>query len=165
MRRLLILDTSMRVLYPSIMVLSLYFLFSGHNQPGGGFVGGLAAGAAISLRYVAGGVGAVRSAFRAQPWTILGGGLTVSAATAVVPLVLGHAVLEHAKFERDVPLLGHVKVTSALPFDVGVYLIVIGIVLMVFEAFGDDLDEELAMIEPVPGGGERRGDLEPGGGR
>ena len=148
MRRLLILDVSMRVLYPSIIVLSLYFLFSGHNQPGGGFVGGLAAAAGISLRYVAGGVGAVRSSFRLAPSTILGSGLALSVGTAIFPLLLGHAVLEHGTFEEELPLLGTVKATSALPFDIGVYLIVIGLALMIFEAFGDDLDIELEMVEP-----------------
>ena len=147
MRRSLVIDVSVRLLYPSILVLSLYFLFAGHNRPGGGFVGGLAAAAAISLRYVAGGVGAVRATFRFEPWTILGGGLLVSVGTAIVPLLLGHAVLEHATLELHPPLVGDVKVTSALPFDVGVYLIVVGLVLMIFEAFGDDLDDELDMVE------------------
>ncbi len=148
MRRLLILDVSMRVLYPSIIVLSLYFLFSGHNQPGGGFVGGLAAAAGISLRYVAGGVTAVRNSFRLAPSTILGSGLALSVGTAIFPLLLGHSVLEHGTFEEEIALLGKVKATSALPFDIGVYLIVIGLALMIFEAFGDDLDEELGRVEP-----------------
>lgn len=147
MRRLLVLDVSVRLLYPSIIVLSLYFLFAGHSQPGGGFVGGLTAAAAISLRYVAGGVGAVRNSFRLQPWTILGGGLALSVGTAIFPILLGRTLLEHATFERDVAVLGHVKATSALPFDIGVYFIVVGLVLMIFEAFGDDLDDELEMVE------------------
>lgn len=151
MRRLLVLDVSVRVLFPSILVLSLYFLFTGHNQPGGGFVGGLAAGAAISLRYVAGGAPAVRSSVPFPPWYVLGSGLTLSVGTAIVPMLLGHSVLEHATFEADIPILGHVKTTSALPFDIGVYLIVVGLVLMVFEAFGEDVDHELARIEdPAP---------------
>jgi multicomponent Na+:H+ antiporter subunit A len=148
MRRSLILDVSVRLLYPSIIVLSLYFLFSGHNQPGGGFVGGLAASAAISLRYVTGGVDAVRRSFRLRPWTILGIGLAISVGTAIVPMLLGGAVLEHATFKLHPPLLGEVKTTSALLFDIGVYMVVIGLVLKIFEAFGDDRDEELEMIEP-----------------
>lgn len=148
MRRLLVLDVSVRLLYPSIIVLSLYFLFSGHNQPGGGFVGGLTAAAAISLRYVSGGVAAVRRSFRLEPWTVLGGGLALSVGTAIFPMLLGGAILEHGTFKAHPPLLGEVKATSALPFDVGVYFIVIGLVLMIFEAFGDDLDAELEMIEP-----------------
>lgn len=151
MRRLLVLDVSVRLLYPSIIVLSLYFLFSGHNQPGGGFVGGLTAAAAISLRYVSGGVSAVRRSFRLEPWTVLGGGLAVSVGTAIFPMLLGGSILEHGTFKAHPPLLGEIKATSALPFDIGVYFIVIGLVLMIFEAFGDDLDDELQMIEaPAP---------------
>ncbi len=139
MRRLLVVDTAVRVLYHSILVLSLYFLFAGHNQPGGGFVGGLTAGAAVSFRYVAGGVDEVRSAFRLRPATILGLGLVIASATAIVPILLGGAVLEHGDVEFHVWLLGTIKATSALPFDIGVYLVVVGLVLMMFEAFGDDV--------------------------
>ena len=71
--------TSMQVLYPSILVLGLYFLFSGHNRPGGGFVGGLVVGAALALRYVSGGAAAVRSTFRIPPHVILGTGLLLAA--------------------------------------------------------------------------------------
>jgi multicomponent Na+:H+ antiporter subunit A len=133
-----IVDASARLLYPSILVLSAYFLFAGHNQPGGGFVGGLTAGAAISLRYLAGGVSAVRNSFRIAPWTVLGSGLAISALTALVPLFSGNSLLEHAALEWDAPLLGTMKTTSALPFDIGVYLVVVGLVLMAYEAFGDD---------------------------
>jgi len=133
-----IVEASARLLYPSILVLSAYFLFAGHNQPGGGFVGGLTAGAAISLRYLSGGVAAVRNSFRLAPWTILGGGLTISAATALVPLVTGNSLLEHADLSWDLGPLGTMKATSALPFDIGVYLVVVGLVLMAYEAFGDD---------------------------
>lgn len=151
MKKLLVLETSVRVLFPSILVLSIYFLFSGHNQPGGGFVGGLAAGTGISLRYVAGGLDRVRSTLPWPPWYVLGTGLLVATTTALVPLLLGHSVLEHATWEVHVPLLGTVKATSALPFDIGVYLIVVGLVLMVFEAFGEDVGHEVDRISgPVP---------------
>ena len=140
--RLPVLDASSRLLFGSILVLSLYLLFAGHNQPGGGFVGGLTAGAAISLRYVAGGTSSVRSSVPVAPWTVLGGGLVIAATTAIVPLLMGGSVLEHAVFERDVPLLGTVKTTSALPFDIGVYLVVVGLVMMAYEAFGDEVEPD-----------------------
>jgi multicomponent Na+:H+ antiporter subunit A len=150
MKRSIIVDTSVRVLYHSIWVVSLYFLFAGHNQPGGGFVGGLIAGAAIALRYVAGGVDDVRSALPLQPWTVLGLGLLIGAGTASVPILLGHGVLDHASFSATLPLLGDVKATSALPFDIGVYLVVLGMVLLMFEAFGDEVafDEQVQMFVP-----------------
>jgi multicomponent Na+:H+ antiporter subunit A len=119
-------------------VLAAYFLFAGHNQPGGGFVAGLTAGAAISLRYVAGGADAVRRSVPVKPWTVLGGGLTLAAATAIVPLLLGESILEHAVWEADLPLIGTMKTTSALPFDIGVFFVVVGLSLMAYEAFGDE---------------------------
>jgi multicomponent Na+:H+ antiporter subunit A len=138
MKRLLVVDTSVRVVFHSILVLSLYFLFAGHNQPGGGFVGGLTAGAAISFRYVAGGVAEVRRTFPLRPWTIMGGGLLIAVATAMIPILSGEALLQHSAWEVDLAILGTVKATSALPFDIGVYLVVLGLILMMFEAFGDD---------------------------
>jgi multisubunit Na+/H+ antiporter MnhB subunit len=99
------------------------------------------AGAAVALRYVAGGIDEVRSIWRPRPWTVLGTGLVVSGTTALVPVLLGHAVLEHAAVEADLPVLGHLKATSALAFDVGVYLVVLGLVLMIFESFGDELED------------------------
>jgi multicomponent Na+:H+ antiporter subunit A len=136
--RLVFLDVSVRLIFHAVMVASIWLLFAGHNQPGGGFAGGLLAGSAVSLRYIAGGITEVRAHSRFRPWTILGTGLFLSAATATAPLLAGKNVLESAYFSRDLPVLGAVKVTSALPFDVGVYLVVLGLVLMVFEAFGDD---------------------------
>jgi multicomponent Na+:H+ antiporter subunit A len=144
---LVVVDVAVRVVFAAVMVGSVYLLFAGHNQPGGGFVGGIVAGAAVALRYVAGGIEEVRSVSRAHPWTVLGTGLLLAVTTALVPVVLGGAPLEHASFETDLPLLGHLKVTSALPFDIGVYLVVLGLVLMVFASFGDDP----GVVEPAAG--------------
>ena len=138
MERLPLLELFSRLLFGSILVLAIYFLFSGHNQPGGGFVGGLTAGSAISLRYLAGGAQAVRQSLPVPPWTVLGGGLALAAGTAVTPMLLGGAILEHAAWKVDLPVIGVVKTTSALPFDAGVFLVVVGLVLMAYEAFGDE---------------------------
>ena len=151
MKRSIIVDTSVRVLYHSMWVLSLYFLFAGHNQPGGGFIGGLVAGAAIALRYVAGGVDEVRTAVPIGPWTVLGGGLLISSTTSFVPIVLGNDVLDHTTFSATLPVIGDMKATSALPFDIGVYLVVLGMVLLMFEAFGDDVAYDEAADTFVPG--------------
>ena len=137
-RRILLLDTSIRVLYPSILMLSIYFTVAGHNRPGGGFVGGLVAGAALALRYVSGGAAAVRSTFRVPAHVILGAGLFLAAFTALLPLLLGGAILEHGDIEMHLPIFDKVKITSALPFDLGVDLVVIGLILMAFAAFGVD---------------------------
>jgi len=135
--RRLILDTSVKILYPAILVLAVYFLFAGHNRPGGGFVSGLMVGAALSLRYVSGGPDAVRETFRVSDHTILGIGLSISAATALIPILLGGSVLEHGELELDLPIFHHVKLTSTFAFDLGVDLVVVGLILMAFAAFGD----------------------------
>jgi multicomponent Na+:H+ antiporter subunit A len=136
--RLLTLDVSMRVVFVIVMVGSLYLLFAGHNQPGGGFVGGLVAGAAIALRYVSGGIEEVRKLARRQPWLVLGAGVLIAAVTALAPLLFGDSLLEGASYTLEPPWMGKVKLTSALAFDFGVYLVVIGLALMMFESFGDD---------------------------
>jgi multicomponent Na+:H+ antiporter subunit A len=123
--------------FHALLLTSLWLLFAGHNQPGGGFVGGLLAGSAITLRYIAGGIDEVRGLSRFRPWTILGAGVLVAAVTATVPLLVGQSVLQVGVVSLNLPLLGVVNVSSALAFDTGVYLAVIGMVLMVFEAFGE----------------------------
>ena len=95
-------------------------------------------GSAIAMRYASGGIDEVRAISRVQPWTILGGGLLLAAVTAGLPLLFGDEVLEAAKLELDLPVVGAVKLSSTLAFDLGVFFLVVGLVLMVFEAFGDD---------------------------
>ncbi len=138
-RRSLILDTTVRVVFDAALVLSLYLLFAGHNQPGGGFVGGLVAAAAVALRFIAGGLDEVRSLTAVRPWTFLAIGLALASGTALAPLAAGDAPLDQRAFEWDVTLLGHVKLTTATVFDAGVYLIVVGLLFMVFEGLGESL--------------------------
>ena len=151
MNRSMIVDVTARIVVQSALVLSLYLLFAGHIQPGGGFIGGLVAGAGVALAYVAGGLDQVRALTRLSPWTVLGGGLLVAAGAALVPALAGGAALGHDYVEWDLPLLGHVKLTSALVFDTGVYAVVVGMVLMAFEALGEE--DPPAMPEPDLDGG------------
>lgn len=148
MRRSLILDVSTPVVTASALVLSIYLLAAGHNQPGGGFIGGLVGGAAVALAYVGGGLEQVRAFSRFHPWTVLGSGLVLAASAAIAPLVLGGAVLEQDFWTFHPPVLGDVKLTSALLFDTGVYAVVVGTVLMAFEALGEDEPPEDADRRP-----------------
>jgi multicomponent Na+:H+ antiporter subunit A len=136
-RRNVVLDLAAQVIFYPVLVGAVWLLFAGHNQPGGGFVGGLVVGTAITLRYLAGGIEEVRSLTGVKPWTILGTGLLISAVTAATSLVVGHEALESAVIDVDVAVIGHVATTTALFFDIGVFVLVVGLVLMMFEAFGD----------------------------
>jgi multicomponent Na+:H+ antiporter subunit A len=143
-RRLAFVDVSVRVIFHAVLMMSLWLLFAGHNQPGGGFVGGLLAGSAITLRYIAGGIAEVRGRSRFRPWTVLGVGLLLAAGTAAAPLIVGGAVLDSGLTSLDLPVLGATPLSSPLAFDAGVYLAVVGMVLMAFEAFGDQPAEATA---------------------
>lgn len=148
MRRSLILDVSTRMVSLSALVLSIYLLAAGHNQPGGGFIGGLVGGAAIALAYVAGGLDQVRELVRFRPWTVLGAGLVLAAIAAIIPMLVGGSVLEQDFTTVQLPLAGDVKVTSALLFDSAVYAVVVGTVLMAFEALGEEEPpEEVAPVD------------------
>ena len=131
------MDVSGRVVFHALLMTSLWLLFAGHKQPGGGFVGGLLAGSAITLRYIAGGINEIRGRSRFRPWTVLGAGLLLATGTAAAPLIAGASVLQVGFASLDLPVIGGIKLSSALAFDSGVYLVVVGMVLMAFEAFGD----------------------------
>ncbi|OBB37568.1 Na+/H+ antiporter subunit A [Mycobacterium sp. 852002-51961_SCH5331710] len=141
--RSLILEVATRVIFPLIMVLSAYFFFAGHNTPGGGFAGGLTAGLALVLRYLAGGRYELGETLPLDAGKILGAGLTLAAGTAVASLLVGAPALSSALIEVDVPVLGTVKFVTALFFDLGVYLIVVGLVLDVLRSLGARIDVEL----------------------
>jgi multicomponent Na+:H+ antiporter subunit A len=141
--RLVTIDVSVRIVFAAVMVGSIWLLFAGHNQPGGGFVGGIVAGAALALRYAQGGLREVRKLSRGRPWIVLGTGLLIAVGTAIAPTLAGRPVLEGGALDLDLPVLGATKLTSALIFDIGVYLAVIGLAMMVFESFGDDSRLEL----------------------
>ncbi|MCV7382827.1 Na+/H+ antiporter subunit A [Mycolicibacter longobardus] len=142
-QRSLVLEVATRIIFPLIMVVSVYFLFGGHNNPGGGFAGGLAAGLGLALRYLAGGRYELGETLPLDSGKILGVGLCLVGGTALGSLLLGAPVLSSAAVQFTLPVLGHVKLVTSLFFDVGVYLVVVGMVLDVLRSLGVRLDQEL----------------------
>jgi multicomponent Na+:H+ antiporter subunit A len=138
-----VLEVVTRVLFHTMVVFSLYLLFTGHNEPGGCFAGGLVAGLALVLRYLAGGPYELGETLPLDAGKILGVGLGFSATTAVASILLGAPVLSSAIVEVDVPVFGHIKLVTALFFDLGVYLIVVGLVLDVLRSLGARIDVEM----------------------
>ncbi|AEF39016.1 Na+/H+ antiporter subunit A [Hoyosella subflava] len=141
--RSFILEVTTRLLFPAMMVLSLYFLFAGHNAPGGGFAGGLVAGLALVLRYLAGGRYELGESVRVDAGKILGFGLALAAGTAMASILFGAPALSSATMYFDVPLFGEVKLVTALFFDIGVYFLVIGLVVDVLRSLGARLDSRI----------------------
>ena len=94
------------VVFPAVMVGSIYLLFAGHNQPGGGFVGGILAGAAVALRYVSGGIESVRNCRGRTRGPCSARALLRLGRHAITPLLFGDPVMSNAYVSIDPPLLG-----------------------------------------------------------
>ncbi|ROZ99372.1 Na+/H+ antiporter subunit A [Gordonia sp. OPL2] len=148
--RSMVLEATTRLIFPTMVVLSVYFFYAGHNAPGGGFAGGLTMGLALVLRYLAGGRYELGEALPIEPGRILGAGLAISSLTAVTSMFLGAPALSSAVFEVTLPVLGDVKLVTALFFDLGIYLIVVGLVLDVLRSLGARLDVEASDVDNTP---------------
>lgn len=119
-----------QVASPLALVAAAYLFFAGHNQPGGGFAAGLVVGALVALRNI---TGLQRSA---DPLALLAGGGLLAGAVAIAPLLGGEVVLDQVVVETTLPFLGTVKTGTALAFDAGVFLIVVGLVVAVLDGLG-----------------------------
>jgi multicomponent Na+:H+ antiporter subunit B len=133
-----ILRIAARHLLIPFLIISLVILLRGHNQPGGGFIGGLVAAAAFILYSVAYGALAARKLLRVDPRVLIGIGLTTSAAALLMSLFWKKPLMTGMWLELDLPLIGHQHVGTPLLFDFGVYLVVIGVLLTVVYALSEE---------------------------
>lgn len=138
MRRSLIVEVVLDTVLRTALVFSLFLLFTGHNAPGGGFVGGLVAGTALVLRHATQGEPGVRDLLPAAPSRVLALGMSAALLTGLGGALWGGEFLESTLLSAEVPLLGTVKTTTALFFDIGVYLVVVGLVLAVLTTLGGE---------------------------
>jgi multicomponent Na+:H+ antiporter subunit B len=128
----LILRATTRLLFPLMLVFSVFLLVRGHNEPGGGFVGGLTAAAAFALVLASDGLEKTRRVLRLDPLVLVGVGLAVALLSGVPPLLDGGAFLTGHWLAAKVPVVGHLG--TPFVFDVGVYLAVLGVVVtIIFE--------------------------------
>lgn len=136
------LEVVVRLIFHPLMLLSLYLLLAGHNAPGGGFAGGLVAGLALVGRYLAGGRLELGAAAPFDAGKLLGVGLVLAAGTALTPLFFGVDALTSTWFTIDLGVIGSLDFVTSTVFDVGVYLVVIGLVLDVLRSLGAELDRQ-----------------------
>ncbi|MGC5051608.1 Na+/H+ antiporter subunit A [Micromonospora sp. DT48] len=137
-----ILQVITRLLFHAIMLFAIYLLFSGHNAPGGGFTAGLVAGLALAVRYLAGGRTELNGAAPVDAGMVLGAGLFVAVGTGLAALLLGGEFLQSALLDFHLPVLGHVHFVTSAFFDVGVFLIVVGLVLDILRSLGAEMDRQ-----------------------
>lgn len=153
-RASLIFAVVTRIVFHTIMMWSLYLLFTGHNAPGGGFAAGLVAGMGLVVRYLAGGGDELRAAAPVMPGVLLGSGLFLSAGFGLVSMLAGGDVLQSWTFDFHLPLVGDLHLVTSVFFDIGVYLVVIGLVLDILRSLGAALDQDPGRdLQYVQGGG------------
>lgn len=153
-RRSILIEVLVRLLFHPAIVVSVFLLFVGHNAPGGGFAGGLLAGLALVARYLAGGRYELGEAAPVDAGHLLGTGLLLAAGTATSSLFFGLAVFESSWFETEVPLLGTISIGTSTLFDIGVYLVVVGLVLDILRSLGAEVDRQQEENELEQNGAE-----------
>jgi multicomponent Na+:H+ antiporter subunit B len=138
-----IFRTWMRFLQPVILLISIFFLLRGHNEPGGGFIGGLVAGAALSLNALAWGSGEARKALGISPHHLMAWGLLTALVSGLAGLFRRGTFLAAEWTTIELPIIGTAKAGTPLLFDVGVYLLVFGMVLtLVFNLLEGEAESE-----------------------
>jgi multicomponent Na+:H+ antiporter subunit A len=143
-----------RLLFHPAIIVSVFLLFAGHTGPGGGFAGGLLAGLALVARYLAGGRYELGEAAPLDPGKILGLGVILAVGTAVASLFVTGIPLQSAYASVDVPVLGHLSFGTSTIFDIGVYLVVVGLALDILRSLGSEIDRQSEAGETPPGGAE-----------
>lgn len=141
-RRSILLEVIVRVIFHALILLSFYLLLVGHNAPGGGFAGGLVAGLALVARYLTGGRDELGATVPVDAGRILGAGLALSSTMAILPLFFGQAALASAWVDLDLGPLGTLPLVTSTLFDIGVYLVVFGLVLDVLRSLGAEIDKQ-----------------------
>lgn len=125
----LILKTASEYLLPLLLLFSIFILLRGHYEPGGGFVGGLIASIAFVLHYFANGEEKTREFIHVHPGIFIPIGLTLSFLSGILPLFIGVPFMTGLWIADPFPVIG--MVGTALFFDIGVYLVVIGVTLTI----------------------------------
>jgi len=125
-----IVRLGVRAASPLALTVAAFLFFAGHNRPGGGFAAGLVLGAVVALRTMAG----LQRPTHATGLLTAGG--IVAGLVALAPVVVGSPLLDQAVVETTVPALGKIKAGTALVFDAGVVLVVVGMVIAVLDGLG-----------------------------
>ncbi|MFI3132754.1 Na+/H+ antiporter Mnh2 subunit B [Staphylococcus warneri] len=126
-----VLRTVTKVVVFILLTFGFYVFFAGHNNPGGGFIGGLIFSSAFILMFLAFDVKQVLISLPIDFKKLMIIGSLISLATAIVPIFFGKPFLYQTKANIALPLLGHVHVTTVTLFELGVLLAVVGVIVTV----------------------------------
>lgn len=133
-----ILCTVAKVASVIIFTFAINLFFSGHHQPGGGFIGGLAFAAGLTLLFLSYDIASVQNNSMLD-FKVLGAvGVLIAVLTGVGAMVLGKPFLKHTLLQINLPLFGATELATSVIFDIGVALAVIGTAVTIIMSIGTD---------------------------
>ncbi len=133
----IIFKTASTYLLPILLLFSVFILLRGHYLPGGGFVGGLIASIAYVLHSFANGLDRTKDVIKFHPGFLMPVGLSLSLLSGMAPLLHELPFMTGLWAHDPVPVLGNIG--SALFFDIGVYLVVVGVVLTIIFTISESI--------------------------
>jgi multicomponent Na+:H+ antiporter subunit B len=134
----LILKTTTNIIVFIILAFSFKLFLAGHNMPGGGFIGGLMTAGAFILMYITYGIGPIKRVTRISFTFLIGLGLVVAVATGIGAFIFGQPFLSHTDGYFYLPILGKTHLATAVLFDIGVYLTVVGVTMTIILSIAED---------------------------
>jgi multicomponent K+:H+ antiporter subunit A len=138
----MILDKLSRVLLPLALLISVFIFLRGHNLPGGGFIAGLITAVALILQYISHGVTWTQTRQPLSYHAVAGSGVLLAASTGLGSWLFGYPFLTTTFGHFHIPLIGEIELASAILFDLGVYLAVVGATLLILSNIGHVSQDE-----------------------
>ncbi|SFM07764.1 multicomponent K+:H+ antiporter subunit A [Desulfomicrobium norvegicum] len=132
----LILSQMTRFLLPLALLVSGFLFLRGHNAPGGGFIAGLVTAVALILQYMANGTAWTQRQWRLPFHPLIAVGVLVAAATGAASLLVSHPFLTSTFGHVSLPIVGEFELASAMLFDLGVFLTVVGVIMLILANLG-----------------------------
>jgi len=132
-----ILQTVTKIASFIILLFSFHLFFAGHNNPGGGFIGGLMTASSLVLLLLAYDLKTVQNILPVNFIYVAAVGLFISISTGIGSFLFGAQFLSHAFDYFNLPLLGKTELATAVLFDIGVYLVVVGVTMTIIQTIGE----------------------------
>ena len=132
----LILATFSRLLLPLALMVAVFIFLRGHNLPGGGFIAGLIISVALVMQYLANGIAWTKPRLSGELHPLIGLGLLTATATGLGSWYFGYPFLTSAHGHLHLAVIGDLELASAMLFDLGVMMVVIGITLVILIRLG-----------------------------
>jgi multicomponent K+:H+ antiporter subunit A len=139
-------------MFPFVILFAVHLFLRGHDLPGGGFAAGVALSVAFVLQYMASGARWVEDRLEIRPALWIGSGLLLATLAGAGAWVFGHPFLTSAFQYVDLPVLGRIPVASALVFDLGVVILVLGATVLILVALAHQSLRKPRQVEPAEGG-------------